>query len=193
MDEQQQGMAHLRLDPRCISPPFQNEIGAQDPTHECYELTSAKIQSEFKSSASANTNNNNNHVALNCKKGFFTQSRSIESLLSSNVNTRGNMLTSMQNNFYSENEVHENADDGTYANLDEIRYHNNPNEFVNSKVISNENRIDTALDEPFYETADFVRASRERMSDNTFSRKSTAQFFHSVSMILNLRFYSFGM
>ena len=76
-------------------------------------------------------------------------------------------------------------DDGCYANIDELRYLNNTNDVLNSSGILNKNgnfdRIERVQEEPFYETADFVRDTRERMSDNTFSRKAIKQFNHSVS------------
>ena len=177
MDEQQKisyipEAVELSASPSCTNNP-QNLRPEQD----CYVISSSQNQSEFHGLADSHTNNNN-RVS---NKTLFTQSRSVESLLSSNIN-QNNLR---KNEFYSEDDNGDNADDGCYANVDEIRYHNNTNDLMNSKAILNKNgnidRIDRVQEEPFYETADFVRDTRERRSDNTFSRKAAKQFNHSVS------------
>ena len=183
MDEQQK-FSNLTQEQQCSSPPFGNNLGFQNSSQDCY-MISSKTQSQLQSMASNQTNNN--HVPNNTtKKGPFTQSRSVESLLSSNVNqcTTSNSSHFLQNDFNSDDDIPNNTDDGCYANLDEIRYINNTNDVFNLKLMptnGNDDRIERVPEEPFYETADFVRASRERMSDNTFSRKAANQFAHAVS------------
>jgi hypothetical protein len=182
MDEQQQ-LSHLTQEQQFSSPPTGSNLGFQNSSQDCY-MISSKTQSELQSMASNHTNNN--HVPNSTtKKGPFTQSRSVESLLSSNVNQcRSNSPHFLQNDYNLDDDIPNNTDDGCYANLDEIRYINNTNGVFNTKLMAtngNDERIERVPEEPFYETADFVRASRERMSDNTFSRKATNQFVHAVS------------
>ena len=177
MDEQQtlsylpEGGA-ISNSPSCRhNPP--DQISEQD----CYVISSSQNQSELAGLSASHTNNNNRMSS----KTLFTQSRSVESLLSSNQHN--NHLR--QNEFYPEDDTGKNVDDGCYANIDELRYLNNTNDVLNSTGIMNKNgnfdRIERVQEEPFYETADFVRDARERMSDNTFSRKAVKQFNHSVS------------
>ena len=177
MDEQQT----FPHEQQCSSPPFGNNLGFQNSSQDCY-MISSKTQSELQSMAS--NHSNNNHVTTT-KKGPFTQSRSVESLLSSNVNQcSSNSSHFLPNGFNLDDDIPNNTDDGCYANLDEIRYINNTNGVFDTKLMvtnGNDDTIEQFPEEPFYETADFVRASRERMSDNTFSRKAANQFVHSVS------------
>ena len=159
------------------SPSCQHNPPDQTLEQDCYVISSSQNQSEFLGSGASHTNNNNRMS----NKTLFTQSRSVESLLSSNQ--QNNHFK--QNEFYTEDDTGKNVDDGCYANIDELRYLNNTNDVLNSSGILNKNgnfdRIERVQEEPFYETADFVRDTRERMSDNTFSRKAIKQFNHSVS------------
>ena len=76
------------------------------------------------------------------------------------------------------------VDDGVYANLDEIKQ-NFGKDVVGERQTSDCGHFNRPVDaeEPFYETADFVRCTRDRMSDNTFSRRAATQFKHTVSLI----------
>ena len=186
MDEQQK-FSQLKQNARDYPEKFPNDNVLQDPTPKGCILPSSKIQSEI-NSISPNYTNNNNHLSNCNRKGAFTQSRSVESLLSSNINQCGNSSSSMQNDFYSDDDANDNVDDGTYANVDEISHIKNTSGNPDSRAsITNNNGkgINSTSEEPFYETADFVRAARERRSDNTFSRKSTTQFFQCVSCVQN--------
>ena len=181
LDEQQPISYLPEVGPISTSPSCLNHHNNQPLEQDCYVISSSQNLSEFHHGSVENHTNNNNRVTNACNKTLFTQSRSVESLLSSNLH-QSNMR---QNDFYSEDDAGDNPDDGCYANVDEIRYLNNTNDILNSKAIANRNgnvdRIELAQEEPFYETADFVRDARERMSDNTFSRKAAKQFNHSVS------------
>ena len=180
MDEQQPISYLPEVGPISTSPSCLNNHHDQSLDQDCYVISSSQNQSEFHRSAENHTNNNNRGTNA-CNKTLFTQSRSVESLLSSTIQ----QSTMGPNDFYSEDDAGDNPDDGCYANVDEIRYQNNTNSLLNSKAIITKNgnfdRIDHVQEEPFYETADFVRDARERMSDNTFSRKAAKQFNHSVS------------
>ena len=182
LENQQESLSDLNQDQR--SPSVRNQCYIQDTSQEGYVPISQEEKSGLKNMISHHNNpNNNNHALNNNKKGPFTQSRSVESLLSSGINQARDVPFPLPNGTYSEEE---NPDDGCYANLDEIRYFDTAHLETSSRQMrenKKNNQFDMAADEPFYETADFVRVSRERMSDNTFSRKSATNLFHSVSII----------
>ena len=179
LEHQQESLSDLNQDQR--SPSVRNHCYIQDTSQEGYLPASQEEGSGLKNIISHHNNpSNNNHALNNNKKGLFTQSRSVESLLSSGINKARAPLA---DGIYSEEE---NQDDGCYANLDEIRYFDSAHLEASSRQMlanRNNNQVDVVADEPFYETADFVRVSRERMSDNTFSRKTATNVFHSVSII----------
>ena len=87
--EEQKKSETVMLEKETTSTTIKNESVLHEPAQQYYVLNSSKTQSDMKSLSSSQTNNNNQLCQSN-KKGIFAHSRSVESLLSSNVKQGSN-------------------------------------------------------------------------------------------------------